>query len=127
MEQLVSKIESVSTLEELEIVRVELFGKKGFFASKFAELKNIPPQEKKEFAANLNKNKKLFENQLQEKKELLEKELLEKELKEDKIDVTRFEFIQSNKVLFILWLIQWIKLQIFSKFKLLVSEDGPLN
>ncbi len=57
MEDLAEKIRQADTLEELEKVRVELFGKKGILAAEFAKLKSIPPAEKKAFAEGLNARK----------------------------------------------------------------------
>ncbi len=92
MEELRSKIESASTLEELETVRVEIFGKKGILASEFAKLKSIPAEEKRDFAKSLNE-KKLFLNRIfEEKKSFLEEEALEKKLKSEEIDVSLFGY-----------------------------------
>lgn len=85
-----SKLDSVNTLGELETLRVELFGKKGHFAGEFAKLKTIPNEEKKEFAANLNKGKAEAENLFESKKLLLEAKALEEEIKAGTIDVSLF-------------------------------------
>ena len=49
-----TKIDSSQNLEELEKIRVELFGKKGYFPAQFIKLKTIPNEEKRDFANNLN-------------------------------------------------------------------------
>ena len=54
MEDFKSKIQNSTNLDELDKIRVELFGKKGLITAEFARLKEITPQEKKEFARNLN-------------------------------------------------------------------------
>lgn len=86
----IEKIDSSKSLEELEELRVDIFGKKGFLTLEFAKMKDIPNEEKKSFAQNLNLQKDELTSKLESKKELFTKELLEKTLKKEKIDVTRF-------------------------------------
>ncbi len=42
MKELEAKISQAGSLEELEKVRIELFGKRGVLALEFAKLKDIP-------------------------------------------------------------------------------------
>jgi len=62
MENLEEKIVEADSLETLEKVRVELFGKKGVLAAEFAKMKDVPGPEKKAFAEGLNKNKAALAN-----------------------------------------------------------------
>ncbi|MDX4068425.1 phenylalanine--tRNA ligase subunit alpha [Aliarcobacter skirrowii] len=96
MELWIKKIESSKSIEELESVRVELLGKKGVLTLEFAKMKDIPNEEKKSFAQNLNLQKEQVTNALDSKKELLEFELLNKKLELEKIDVTKFNNIISS-------------------------------
>ena len=64
MENLKEKIVQADSLETLEKVRVELFGKKGVLASQFAKMKDIPGPEKKAFAEGLNKKKAALQSLL---------------------------------------------------------------
>ena len=64
----INLIESADSLEKLETLRLEILGKKGFLTQEFTKLKDIPNEEKKEFAANLNKQKTLYQNTLDTKK-----------------------------------------------------------
>ena len=89
------KINSADSLEVLENLRIETLGKKGVITSQFAKMKDIPGPEKKEFAANLNKQKAEITDALENKKVILEKEALEAKLKEEKIDVTKFNNEQT--------------------------------
>ena len=84
------KINSADSLEVLENLRIETLGKKGIIPAQFAKMKDIPGPEKKEFAANLNKQKAEITEALENKKLVLEKKALEAKLKEEKIDVTKF-------------------------------------
>jgi phenylalanyl-tRNA synthetase alpha chain len=74
LENLEERIEQANTLEALEKVRVELFGKKGALAAEFAKLKDVPGPEKKAFAEGLNKNKAKLQAVYDERYELLKKE-----------------------------------------------------
>ena len=88
--QWLEKIEAASSLDALETIRIELFGKKGFLAAEFAKMKDVPNEEKKNFAQNLNTVKAELTKSFEEKKTLLMAEALEDQLKSEKIDVTKF-------------------------------------
>ena len=53
MELWIKKIESASTLEELESLRVDTLGKKGVLTIEFAKMKDIPAVDKKSFAEDI--------------------------------------------------------------------------
>ena len=99
MENLKEKIEECSTLDELEKVRVEIFGKKGALAAEFAKLKNVPGPEKKAFAEGLNRQKaelqELFDNKMEEIKAFE----LAKRLKSEAIDVSLYSGITQKGAL----------------------------
>ena len=78
------------SLEELEKLRVEIFGKKGFFASEFKKLKSLKGEEKKDFAAKLNVDKEKFLKIISDKKMILETILLEEKMKEEAVDISLF-------------------------------------
>ena len=90
MKTLQKRIEEVSSLETLEKIRVEVFGKKGLLAAEFSKLKDIPGSEKKAFAEGLNNQKatlqKTFENTLAALKAIA----LEKQLVTEAIDVSLY-------------------------------------
>jgi len=92
----IEKIQNTKTLEELESLRVETLGKKGFLTIEFAKLKDISNEEKKSFAKNLNKQKESITNAIEKKKIQLEKENLNKTLQLEKIDVTKFNTEPSS-------------------------------
>ncbi len=91
MQEYEKKIKESSTLEELEKIRIEIFGKKGILAQKFAELKNLAAEEKKEVAKKLNEIKNTLTKLLNEKKLFLENEELKKRMQEESVDVTLFD------------------------------------
>ena len=45
--QWLNTINNAKSLDELESIRVDIFGKKGFLTLEFAKIKSIPNEEKK--------------------------------------------------------------------------------
>jgi len=90
MENLEEKIVQADSLEALEIVRIELFGKKGIMAAQFAKMKDIPGPDKKAFAEGLNSQKSelqaIFDTQLEKLKSVA----MEMRLKAEAIDVSLY-------------------------------------
>jgi phenylalanyl-tRNA synthetase alpha chain len=89
------KIQNSKNLDELESLRVELLGKKGVLTAQFAQLKDIPNEEKKAFAQSLNDKKQSILDAIETQKTTLESLALQEALLKDKIDVTMFQ-AQSN-------------------------------
>jgi len=96
LDSLIEKIKNTSSLEELERVRVEVFGKKGILSKEFAKLKSIPQEKKKEFAQNLNEKKSnllvIFENRFNSLKEIKLQKLLESQ----KLDLSIYNSLQTK-------------------------------
>ncbi len=90
MENLSAKIEAADTLEHLEQVRIELFGKKGLLAAEFAKLKDVPGPEKKAFAEGLNKQKAALQAAFDARLETLSAQALQAQLQAEAIDVTLY-------------------------------------
>jgi phenylalanyl-tRNA synthetase alpha chain len=90
LQELEKIIENCSNMEELEKIRVKVFGKKGYFQKEFEKLKSVSKDKKPQIAKKLNwqkeKLQKLF---LKIKEEIKEKEFFEKSKKEQ-IDVSLF-------------------------------------
>ena len=85
------KIKNLSTLKELEELRVEIFGKKGVLAEKFSKLKTLSKEEKKRVAKELNEIKERLLSLLNEKRAFLEDKELKERMKKEAIDVTLFD------------------------------------
>lgn len=96
MQNWLDKIYKTTTIDELETIRVELFGKKGVLTLEFARLKDIPNEQKKEFAQGVNEQKEILTKAIEIKKIELEELELENQLQSEKIDVTRFSPNGSN-------------------------------
>jgi phenylalanyl-tRNA synthetase alpha chain len=92
LEELELKIKEASCLDELERVRVEIFGKRGVLSKAFAKLKEVPNEKKKEFARELNSRKEKLLKLFEERKRELEEIALEERLKSEKIDVSLYGY-----------------------------------
>lgn len=86
----IDKIAHCKSVVELEKVRVEIFGKKGILASGFAKLKELDGEEKREFAANLNKMRDELNERIESKKSELLKAEISAKMQKDAVDVTLF-------------------------------------
>ncbi|WP_201335463.1 MULTISPECIES: phenylalanine--tRNA ligase subunit alpha [unclassified Nitratiruptor] len=84
------RIEKTLSLDELEELRVELFGKKGYFAKEFEKLKTLSKEEKPKVAKTLNEAKNFLFQALQSKKDDLLAKAIEEELEKEKIDVSLY-------------------------------------
>lgn len=91
MDEMISKIYSSKTLDELDEIRVKLFGKKGLITAEFSKIKDLKADEKKEFAQKLNEKKETLNNAILEKKHELENLKLQERMKKEAIDVTLFD------------------------------------
>lgn len=96
LEALRKKIEAQGNLEDLESVRVEIFGKKGLLAAEFAKLKDIAPAEKKEFAQMLNEKKAALTEIFRIKKDALIDAAIKEQLAQEAVDVSLFGY-ESTK------------------------------
>ncbi|WP_187646957.1 phenylalanine--tRNA ligase subunit alpha [Nitrosophilus labii] len=90
MEEWIKKIAEALDLEELEKIRIAIFGKKGILAKEFAKLKTLSNEEKPKVAKELNEVKIKFNELIAKKRDELEKKVLDEELKKDEIDVSLF-------------------------------------
>ena len=95
MTQWLNKINSADSLETLENIRIELLGKKGELTLEFAKLKDVPNDQKKQFAQDLNEKKSAYTKALEEKKEILQNQALNAKLENEKIDVTKFSWSEN--------------------------------
>ena len=96
MQKWEEEIQKCENLENLERIRIELFGKKGFFAKEFENLKKLPAQEKPKVAKELNTLKAKFFTLLQQKKDILLAKAIDEKLQKEKIDLSLFA-VQSQK------------------------------
>ncbi len=90
MESLAAKIAEAKDLKTLEAVRIEIFGKKGVLAAQFARMKEVPNEEKKAFAQQLNIRKAELTKLFDARKMALEAEAIAAEMAADGVDVTMY-------------------------------------
>jgi phenylalanyl-tRNA synthetase alpha chain len=90
LETLQKSIEECNSVKELERLRVEVFGKKGYFSKEFAKLKELEGGEKISYAAKLNEEKEKFGELVNAKKTFLEAKEYEDILKRDALDVSLY-------------------------------------
>jgi phenylalanyl-tRNA synthetase alpha chain len=83
-----SKIESVKSKEDLQILKTEFFGKSGKITNQFKNLGSITPDKRKDFASFLNKLKDNLTDQINSKFIDLETSEINEKLKDQKIDIT---------------------------------------
>ncbi len=99
MQELEKKIEEASSLEELEKVRIEIFGKKGALAAQFARLKDIPGPEKKAFAEGLNRQKAELQERFDARRALLAQQEMQRKLEAEALDVSLYSGLGSKGAL----------------------------
>ena len=83
-----NKIDKISSLVELEELRVYYLGKKGLLTSEMKSLSLLSVEEKKESGQKLNILKNFLENELSKKKNIIESIAIDEKIKNEKIDVT---------------------------------------
>tara|TARA_R110000868_G_scaffold411733_1_gene708219 strand:- start:54803 stop:55861 length:1059 start_codon:yes stop_codon:yes gene_type:complete len=82
------QVQSLSTLDDLENVRVSLLGKNGEITSLLKQLGAMPAEERKAFGKQVNDVKVAVANALESKKDTLETEVLNAKLAFESVDVT---------------------------------------
>ncbi|ADY73283.1 Phenylalanyl-tRNA synthetase alpha chain [Desulfurobacterium thermolithotrophum DSM 11699] len=86
--EILKKIEEVSSLEELEKLRVEFIGRKGKVTELLKSIPTLPPEERKEFGKACNILKGEIESLIKEKQSYFKEIEKKKKLEKEKIDVT---------------------------------------
>lgn len=94
----IDKIKAITTLEQVEELRILYLSKKGEVSLMMAKLRDLPQEERPAFGALVNETKQEIENALFEKKNKLENEALLALLETEKIDVTLpgYSFYQGS-------------------------------
>lgn len=83
-----TEIKIASTLIELEELRVKYLSKKGEVSLMMGEIRNLPDELKPAFGQQVNEAKTIVEQELYNKKQILEDQKLLEVLQNEKIDVT---------------------------------------
>ncbi len=83
-----SQISQLKNKQELEEIRINFLGKKGFITELFSQLKNIATEEKKAFGANVNQLRDQVTKELDAKKDAFENAELNEKLSGEKLDLS---------------------------------------
>lgn len=84
------KIKKAQSVEDIEDIRISVFGKKGVLAQEFAKMKTAPNDQKAKIAKDLNMHKGSLTNELMQRKVVLQTLELEAAMKAEAIDVTLY-------------------------------------
>jgi len=84
----ISKIEKIKNPLDLDNIKTEIFGKNGFLTLEFKKLGNLPAEEKKIIALQLNKAKEDLIDFINKKTLDLSNKEIEQKLKNENIDIT---------------------------------------
>lgn len=87
-EKALSSIDSVSSLKEIEDLKVSLLGKKGELTALLKSMGALPKEERPAFGQRVNEARSHIENELETKKASFEQLLQENKIKNDAIDIT---------------------------------------
>ena len=82
------KMVDINSIEELNTIKSEFLGKKGFITELQSLIKEVENDKKKEFGMKLNEVKTLFNAKYEEIRNRIEEEIVNRKLKEDAIDIT---------------------------------------
>ena len=83
-----TKLNKKLSLEEVNQIKTELFGKNGLISSQFKNIGSIPELERKKFASDLNQIKDELQNLVLKKINEIELKKINEKLEKEKIDVT---------------------------------------
>ena len=87
-DQFVSKLKNELSLDEINSIKTELFGRNGQISSLFKTVGSIPESDRKTFAADLNKIKDELQSLISEKIKEIETKEVNQKLEKEKVDIT---------------------------------------
>lgn len=90
MQEWYSAIEQANSVQQIEEIRIAIFGKKGVMNAEFAKMKSLSNDEKGVFAKELNVHKEALNTLLLTRKEALMREALEIQMREEGVDISLF-------------------------------------
>ena len=88
IKELEKDIESINDLKELKDLKVKYLGKKGLINELSNKIKDIKPEEKKEYGIKVNEIRKKFNDFYEEKNQEFENKMLQEKLEKESIDIT---------------------------------------
>ena len=87
-EEYTTKLKEKLSLDQINQIKSDLFGKNGLISSQFKTLGSLDDNKRKQFASELNKIKDELQNTISEKLKELELKKINEKLENEKIDIT---------------------------------------
>ena len=87
-DQFISKLKNDLSVDEINNVKTELFGKNGLISTKFKTIGSIPETDRKKFASDLNQIKDELQNFISIKINEIDTKKINEKLEKEKVDVT---------------------------------------
>ena len=87
-EEYTTKLKEKLSLDQINQIKSDLFGKNGLISSQFKTLGSLDENKRKQFASELNKIKDELQNTISEKLKELELKKINEKLENEKIDIT---------------------------------------
>jgi len=87
-DQFVSKLESNLSIDQINEIKTQLFGKNGLISLKFKTIGSIPETDRKKFASDLNQVKDELQNLITSKISEIEGKKINEKLEKEKVDIT---------------------------------------
>ena len=87
-DQFISKLKNSLSIDQINVIKTELFGKNGLLSSKFKTIGLIPETERKKFASDLNQAKDELQNLITSKINEIEGKKINEKLEKEKVDIT---------------------------------------
>ena len=87
-DQIILKLKNDLSIDEINNIKTELFGKNGLISSQFKNIGSILEADRKKFASDLNQIKDELQNLIINKINEIESKKINEKLEKEKIDVT---------------------------------------
>ena len=87
-DQFISKLENDLSIDQINEIKTDLFGKNGLISSKFKTIGSIPETDRKKFASDLNQAKDELQNLITSKISEIEGKKINEKLEKEKVDIT---------------------------------------
>ncbi len=87
-DQFISKLANDLSIDQINEIKTELFGKNGLISSKFKTIGSISETERKKFASDLNQVKDELQNLITSKISKIEGKKINEKLEKEKVDIT---------------------------------------
>lgn len=87
-EQTLNHLEKISSMDELQELKVRVMGKKGSLTALLKQMGTLKPEERPEMGQIINNLRSLLEEAWDKKQEVLERDLLNQTLEQERIDIS---------------------------------------